>query len=66
MGLFNFFTKEKKEDLDKGLEKTKEGFFARIAKVFVGKSKIDEEVLDRELKHAQPQISFHQKMKCTL
>jgi len=46
MGLFSFFTKEKKEDLDKGLEKTKEGFFARIAKVFVGKSKIDEEVLD--------------------
>ncbi len=46
MGLFSFFTKEKKEDLDKGLEKTKQGFFARIAKVFTGKSKIDDEVLD--------------------
>lgn len=46
MGLFSFFTKEKKEDLEKGLEKTKEGFFSRIAKVFTGKSKIDDEVLD--------------------
>lgn len=46
MGLFSFFTKEKKDDLEKGLEKTKEGFFSRIAKVFTGKSKIDDEVLD--------------------
>lgn len=46
MGLFSFFTKEKKEDLDKGLEKTKEGFLGRIARAVAGKSKIDEEVLD--------------------
>ena len=47
MGLFSFFTKEHKEDLDKGLEKTKEGFFAKLTKAVAGKSKIDEEVLDR-------------------
>ena len=47
MGLFSFFTKEHKEDLDKGLEKTKEGFFAKLTKAVAGKSKIDEEVLDK-------------------
>ena len=47
MGLFSFFTKEHKDDLDKGLEKTKEGFFSKITKAVAGKSKIDEEVLDR-------------------
>lgn len=46
MGLFSFFTKEKKEDLDKGLEKTKEGFFSKITKAIAGKSTIDVEVLD--------------------
>jgi fused signal recognition particle receptor len=47
MGFFNkFFNKEKKEDLDKGLEKTKEGFFSKITKAVAGKSKVDEEALD--------------------
>lgn len=46
MGLFSFFTKENKEDLDKGLEKTKDGFFSKITRAVAGKSKIDEEVLD--------------------
>lgn len=46
MGFFSFFTKEKKEDLDKGLEKTKEGLFSKISKAIVGKSKVDEDVLD--------------------
>lgn len=47
MGFFNkFFNKEKKEDLDKGLEKTKEGFFEKITKAVAGKSKVDEEALD--------------------
>jgi fused signal recognition particle receptor len=46
MGLFNFFSKEKKEDLNKGLEKTKEGFFSKLAKAVVGKSTVDAEVLD--------------------
>jgi fused signal recognition particle receptor len=46
MGLFSFFSKEKKESLDKGLEKTKESVFSKIAKAIVGKSKVDEEVLD--------------------
>lgn len=47
MSFFNkFFSKEKKEDLDKGLEKTKQSFFSRIAKAIVGKSTVDAEVLD--------------------
>jgi fused signal recognition particle receptor len=46
MGIFNFFTKEKKESLDKGLEKSKENFFSKLSKAVVGKSKVDEEVLD--------------------
>ena len=47
MGFFNkFFNKEKKEDLDKGLEKTKEGLFSKISKVVAGKSKVDDADLD--------------------
>jgi fused signal recognition particle receptor len=46
MGLFDFFTKEKQEDLDKGLEKTKDGFFSKITKAVAGKATVDEEVLD--------------------
>ena len=46
MGLFGFFNKSKKEVLDKGLEKTKENVFSKLAKVVVGKSKVDDEVLD--------------------
>ena len=48
MGLFSFLTrkKEQKEDLDKGLEKTKTSVFSRISKAIVGKSTVDDEVLD--------------------
>ena len=46
MGLFDFFSKEKKETLDKGLEKTKTSIFDKISRAVVGKSKVDEEVLD--------------------
>jgi fused signal recognition particle receptor len=49
MGLFDFFSKENKEtkeSLDKGLEKTKDNFFSKLSKAVVGKSKVDEEVLD--------------------
>jgi fused signal recognition particle receptor len=46
MGIFDFFTKDKKESLDKGLEKTKQGFFSKLTRAVVGKSKVDEEVLD--------------------
>lgn len=46
MALFGFFTKEHKDDLDKGLEKTKEGFLSRITRAVAGKSKVDDEVLD--------------------
>lgn len=42
----NIFSKEKKETLDKGLEKTKENFFDKLSKAVVGKSKVDDEVLD--------------------
>ncbi len=46
MGFFSFFSKDKKQDLDKGLEKTKDSFFSKISKAVVGKSKVDDEVLD--------------------
>src|SRR6187551_2988987 len=47
MGLFsNIFSKEKKESLDKGLEKTKTSFFSRLSKAIAGKSTVDADVLD--------------------
>jgi fused signal recognition particle receptor len=46
MGIFGFFSKEKKESLDQGLQKTNESIFSKLSKVVVGKSKVDEEVLD--------------------
>ena len=46
MGIFSFFSKEKKETLDKGLAKTKESVFSKIARAVAGKSKVDDEVLD--------------------
>lgn len=47
MGLFDFFSsKDKKESLDKGLEKTKESFFGNLGRAVLGKSTIDDEVLD--------------------
>ena len=46
MGIFNFFSKDKKEKLDKGLEKTKENVFGKISRAVAGKSTIDELALD--------------------
>lgn len=46
MNLLNVFGKEKKETLDKGLEKSKENFFSKLNKAVIGKSKVDEDVLD--------------------
>jgi fused signal recognition particle receptor len=46
MAFFGLFSREKKETLDQGLAKTKENFFSKLAKVLIGKSKVDEEVLD--------------------
>jgi fused signal recognition particle receptor len=46
MAIFNIFSKEKNEKLEKGLEKTKENVFSKIAKAIIGKSKVDDEVLD--------------------
>jgi len=46
MGIFNFFSKDKKEKLDKGLEKTKENVFGKISRAVAGKSIIDELALD--------------------
>ena len=46
MGIFSFFSKEKKEKLDKGLEKTKESVFSKLTRIVAGKSKVDSEVLD--------------------
>jgi fused signal recognition particle receptor len=44
--LGNLFSKEKKDTLDRGLEKTKESFFSKLSKALVGKSVVDDEVLD--------------------
>ncbi|HNR19227.1 MAG TPA: signal recognition particle receptor subunit alpha, partial [Bacteroidia bacterium] len=46
MAFFGLFSKEKKESLDKGLTKTREGFFSKITKAVIGKSSVDDDVLD--------------------
>ncbi|MDD2243833.1 MAG: signal recognition particle-docking protein FtsY [Dysgonamonadaceae bacterium] len=46
MGLFDLFTKGKKETLDRGLEKTKGSFFSKLSHAVAGKSKVDDDVLD--------------------
>ena len=46
MGLFDFFSKEKKETLYKGLSKTNEGVFSKLARIVAGKSQVDENILD--------------------
>ncbi|MEA3446665.1 MAG: signal recognition particle-docking protein FtsY [Bacteroidota bacterium] len=46
MALFGIFSKEKKKNLDKGLEKTKESVFKKLSRLVVGKSQVDDEVLD--------------------
>jgi len=47
MGIFSKFSKENKETLDKGLEKTKTSIFTKLSKAVAGKSRVDEDVLDR-------------------
>jgi len=47
MGIFNFFSKEKKEKLDQGLQKTKTNLFDKISKALVGKSSVDDDFLDQ-------------------
>ncbi len=44
--MFGLFSKEKKDSLDQGLQKSKEGFFTRLSKAVAGKSTVDDEVLD--------------------
>ena len=46
MGLFSFFSKEKKESLNKGLFVTKQSFFSKLANAIMGKATVDDEVLD--------------------
>lgn len=46
MAMFGFFSKDKKESLDKGLEKSKDSFFNKMGKAIAGKSRVDDEVLD--------------------
>jgi fused signal recognition particle receptor len=46
MGIFDFFSKDKKESLDKGLEKTKQSFLSKLTRTIIGKSSVDSEVLD--------------------
>ena len=47
MAFFGLFSKEKKESLDKGLEKTKASFLSKLTRTFVGKSKVDADILDQ-------------------
>jgi fused signal recognition particle receptor len=47
MAVFNIFSQDKKETLDKGLSKTKESVFKKLSRAVVGKSKVDDEVLDK-------------------
>ena len=46
MGFLDIFSKDKKENLDKGLSKTKENVFSKLTRIVAGKSKVDEEILD--------------------
>ncbi|GJM30108.1 MAG: signal recognition particle receptor FtsY [Cyclobacteriaceae bacterium] len=46
MGIFDFISREKKESLDKGLEKSNKNFFSKLGKAIAGKSKVDDQVLD--------------------
>lgn len=46
MSIFKIFSKDKKDELEKGLSKTKNTFFSKISKAIIGKSKVDDEVLD--------------------
>jgi fused signal recognition particle receptor len=46
MAFFGLFSRDKKESLDKGLEKTKQSFLSKLARTIVGKSRVDDEVLD--------------------
>jgi fused signal recognition particle receptor len=46
MGIFDFISREKKESLDKGLEKSKNNIFSKLGKAIAGKSKVDDQVLD--------------------
>ena len=46
MGLFDFFKKDDKKNLVKGLERSREGIFAKLARAITGKSRIDDEVLE--------------------
>lgn len=46
MGIFSFLSKNKKQDLDNGLQKTRESVFGKLSKAIMGKSKVDDEVLD--------------------
>ena len=47
MALFGIFGKEKKESLDNGLQKTRESVFSRLSRAIIGKSKVDDDVLDK-------------------
>lgn len=46
MGFFDFFSREKKQNLDKGLQKTKEGVFSKLRRAFTGRRTIDDDFLD--------------------
>ena len=57
MAIFGFLSGEKKKNLDKGLEKTKESIFLKLSRVVAGKSTIDDEVLDKLGRCLSPRMS---------
>ena len=57
MGIFDFISKDKKESLDKGLEKSNKNIFSKLGKAIAGRSKVDDEVLD-ELEEGISFIGF--------
>ena len=63
MGFFGLFNKQKKETLDKGLEKTKQSMFDKLARAVAGKSKVDDDVLEFVVHNALKAFAFAESFK---
>ena len=61
MGIFGFFNKNKKEVLDNGLEKTKHSVFDKISRAVMGKSTVDDEVLEKRVRYEIGEVIGHEK-----
>ena len=58
MGLFGLFSNKKKETLDKGLEKTKESVFGKLARAVAGKSTVDDDVSSKDLPRVSKTLAW--------